>query len=54
MKKFLIIVFALLLTGCGAVTEQSSSPEISEAPPVERTFEDNDVILIATNVYDGD
>lgn len=52
MKKLLTIVFALLLTGCGVVSEQSSSPEISEAPPVERTFKENDVIFIATNVYD--
>lgn len=54
MKKSLPLILALFLTGCGTVGEQSSSPEIIDAPTIERTFEDDDVILIVTSVYDGD
>lgn len=52
MKKFLPLLLALFLTGCGTIGDYSSSPEVIE--PVEITFDDDDVILIITSVYDGD
>lgn len=47
MTRYLIVLLALLLAGCGSALTASSEPAVSEsAPPLDDSFNDSDVMFL--------
>lgn len=53
MKKFPILLVAILLTGCSPLKESSSESKPSESSVITRTFDDDEVIYFKTYYYEG-